>query len=175
MSTISIHVPWGEHTALGRRKAFLYVCASIAFLLIGVWIYNAAASLGSEKIIAIELGGSGQKPWPLDPRTSTTVRWDFALIVGYGGALWFAMLLARRVFWSRRGEEYRACGDRARRRRSCRRHRRGRVPALREVNRHKSFARLCDRGRSSQVLGTRAGRSRRHHGASSNELATRGQ
>jgi len=103
MPSFNIAVPWGKRTDLSRRKAAFYVFASVASLIVGAWVYGLGAPLSSAKIIAIELGGSGQK-WPLDGKTSASVWWDVVLIAGYGAALWFAMLLAHCVFWSRRAK-----------------------------------------------------------------------
>ncbi|MCU1428939.1 MAG: hypothetical protein JWL83_2939 [Actinomycetia bacterium] len=86
-------------TTIRRVDALIYVVASVLSLAAGIVLYRAMAP--HLDIVKVELGGSGQ-PWPLPAGTRTAVRWDFALIAGYGLALLFAMRLAWAVFWSPR-------------------------------------------------------------------------
>jgi hypothetical protein len=78
----------------------LAVCVgAIASLGLGWWLYAAHAP--KLDILAVELGGRGQA-WPLPSGTSSALAWDYALILGYGLALWLGTTAARWVFWSQR-------------------------------------------------------------------------
>ena len=78
----------------------LAVCTgAIVSLGAGLWLYMAKAP--KIDIVAVELGGRGQTlQQPVG--TYTALAWDYALILGYGLALWLGTTAARWVFWSQR-------------------------------------------------------------------------
>ena len=58
-------------------------------------------------IVAVELGGSGQLPWPVkDPAAlRDALRWDVLLIAGYASGLSLLCDLGRRIFWTARARQ----------------------------------------------------------------------
>jgi len=85
-----------------RRKAIAFTLGSIASLILGAWLYGSHAPTGLE-VIAVEVGGNKQH-WPLPTWLAMSLWWDFALITGYGLALWLATTAATWVFWSPRAK-----------------------------------------------------------------------
>lgn len=80
-----------------RRRALGTVVAALASVGVGSWLY--AENAPALDILAVELGGRGQR-WPLPDGTQAAVLWDFLLIAGYGVALWLGTTAAMWVFWS---------------------------------------------------------------------------
>ena len=58
-------------------------------------------------IVAVELGGSGQLPWPVDDPAALrdALRWDVLLIAGYASGLSLLCDLGRRIFWTARARQ----------------------------------------------------------------------
>lgn len=86
-----------------RVRAWSYVAGAVLALAAGISIYRFFAP--KVDITLVELGGSGQR-WPLPSATAAALRWDFALIAGYGLALLFGLLLARAVLGRRDPSEW---------------------------------------------------------------------
>ncbi len=78
--------------------AWAWVAGTLVSLLAGLVVYGRKAP--ALEVIAVELGGSGQTLPDVD--LSASLSWDFALIVGYGTALWMATTAATWVFWTPR-------------------------------------------------------------------------
>ncbi|MGZ4666002.1 MAG: hypothetical protein ACXV5Q_13465 [Frankiaceae bacterium] len=83
---------------LSRPRALLWVVAAAGFLVAGLLVYGQFAPDTVPPIIKIELDGSSQSA--LTAAARSAVRWDFALIGGYGVALLCAARLAHAVFWT---------------------------------------------------------------------------
>ena len=78
--------------------AWAWIIGAITSLAAGLAVYGSKAP--ALEVIAIELGGAGQTLPDVD--LGASLSWDFALIVGYGTALWMVTTAATWVFWTPR-------------------------------------------------------------------------
>jgi hypothetical protein len=85
---------------ISRRRASILLFFAIAAAAGGVLVYTWRAPSLHPGIATIELSGGGQVQYPDIDALRAVVRWDFALIGGYGIALVLGGILAKEILWS---------------------------------------------------------------------------
>ena len=91
--------------ALRRGQAAWRAGLALVLLVGGAVVYALAVDYPS--IVHIELGGSGQRPWPVrnPDALRDALRWDVLLIAAYAAGLSLLCDLGRRIFWTARARQ----------------------------------------------------------------------